>query len=159
LRRSLLALVLLAPHTAAQTSYPMITHVAPVAVQRGKTTEVTVTGQMNFFGVYKALFEGHGISAEGLPPAPAAGVARNAVKSVKFRVKVEANAAPGVRDFRLASTLGPSSIGQIVIVDAPVVQESGRNNTIETANPIPVPCVVAGTIEAAEDVDFFKFHA
>ena len=49
---------LLAGSAAAQTSYPMITHVTPVAVQRGKTTEITVEGQMNFFGAYKALFEG-----------------------------------------------------------------------------------------------------
>ena len=47
----------------AQTSYPMITHTMPVAVQRGKTTAVTVAGQMNFFGVYKALFAGTGLSA------------------------------------------------------------------------------------------------
>ena len=53
---------------AAQTSYPMITHVTPVAVQRGKTTEITVEGQMNFFGVYKALFEGDGVSAELVEP-------------------------------------------------------------------------------------------
>src|SRR5262249_22754788 len=59
----------------AQTSYPMITHTLPAAVQRGKTTEVTVEGQMNFSGVYKALFEGTGISAEvvanGRPAPPA----------------------------------------------------------------------------------------
>src|SRR5438477_13115300 len=76
----------------AQTSYPMITHTSPVALQRGKTTAVTVAGQMNFFGVYKALFEGTGLSAEGLPAAP--GTAPKAtVREVKFRVKVDADAA------------------------------------------------------------------
>src|SRR5262245_57802386 len=60
---SLLLLLLLSFPVAAQTSYPMVTHISPVAVQRGKTTEVTVSGQMNFFGIYKALFEGEGISA------------------------------------------------------------------------------------------------
>src|SRR5437016_5088965 len=61
----------LIPPTQAQTSYPMITHTTPVAVQRGKTTEVVVEGQMNFHGVYKALFEGTGITAEVLPtPLP-----------------------------------------------------------------------------------------
>ena len=53
----------------AQTSYPMITHTSPVAVQRGKTSEVTVSGQMDFSGVYKVLFEGQGLSAE-IAPAP-----------------------------------------------------------------------------------------
>src|SRR5690242_21933100 len=65
-----LSLALCAP-SRAQTSYPMITHTTPVAVQRGKTTEVTVEGQMNFLGVYKALFAGTGVSAEVVPaPEP-----------------------------------------------------------------------------------------
>ncbi len=152
----LLAL-LLSGSAPAQTSYPMITHVAPVALQRGKTTEVTVSGQMNLAGVYKALFEGTGLSALDLPPMPA--TPPKAVRSVKFKIKVEQDAAPGVRDFRLASTLGASSVGQLVVVDTPVVLESGNNNSIDGANPIPVPCTVNGFIEAAEDVDYFKFHA
>ncbi len=159
LRRFLLpAMLLLAGRVSAQTSYPMITHASPVALQRGTTTEVTVSGQMNFAGIYKALFDGIGLSAVELPPAPAAS-AKAAVKSLKLKIKVDADAALGVRDFRLASTLGASSVGQIVIVDTPVVQEKGVNNTIDQANPIPVPCTVSGVIEAAEDVDYFKFHA
>src|SRR5947209_5480193 len=59
-----LSVFLCPAETAAQTSYPMITHTVPVAVQRGRMTEVTVEGQMNFQGVYKALFEGSGITAE-----------------------------------------------------------------------------------------------
>ena len=47
---------------AAQTSYPMITHTTPVAVQRGKTTEVTVF----FKEVPAALFAGEGLT----PPVP-----------------------------------------------------------------------------------------
>src|SRR5262245_55233072 len=57
----------------AQTAFPMVTHPTPVAVQRGKTTEVVVAGQQDFRGVYKALFEGTGITAEVVPqPAPKA---------------------------------------------------------------------------------------
>src|SRR5262249_35370580 len=141
----------------AQTSYPMITHTSPVAVQRGKTTTVTVAGQMNFFGIYKALFEGTGLTAEELPPAPAATAPKGTARAVK--VKVAADAALGVRDFRLASPLGVSSVGQLLIVDYPVIEESGVNNTPEKANPIKTPCVVCGRIEIAEDVDYYKFHA
>ncbi len=155
-RYSLLPL-LLAGHVSAQTSYPMITHVSPVALQRGKTTEVTVSGQMNFAGIYKAIFEGTGLSAIDLAPMPA--TPQKAVRSVKFKVTVEQDAVLGVRDFRLASPPGASSIGQLVVVDTPVVQQSGVNNSIDKANPIPVPCTVSGFIEAAEDVDYFKFHA
>jgi hypothetical protein len=148
------------PWLHAQTSYPMITHVTPAAVQRGQTAEVTVEGQMNFFGVYKALFDGPGLSAEVVAaPAPKATTGeRPQVRSVKLKLTVAADAAPGVHDFRLASALGVSSIGQLVVVDEPVVQESGDNNTPAKANPITVPCVVCGRIEIAEDVDYFKFH-
>lgn len=136
----------------------MITHVTPVAIQRGKTTEVTVTGQMNFVGVYKALFEGKGLSAVNLPPAPTP-TPKTPAKSVTMKIDAAADAPLGVRDFRLGSTLGASSIGQILVVDSPVVQESGVNNTADKANPLPVPGTASGIIEIAEDVDYFKFRA
>jgi hypothetical protein len=154
-------LFVLVESAAAQTSYPMITHVTPVAVQRGKTTEVTVEGQMTFFGVYQAVFEGAGITAEvaDKPAArPAAGPVP-LVRSVKLKLTVAADAPLGVREFRVASPLGLSSIGQLLVCDVPVVQEKGDNNTLAKANPIPVPGVVHGRIEAAEDVDYFRFRA
>src|SRR5262249_61987619 len=73
---------------AAQTSYPMITHTSPVAVQRGKTTEVTVEGQMNFHGTYKALLEGGGVTAEVVAAPPPKGAPPPAVRSVKLKVTV-----------------------------------------------------------------------
>lgn len=151
----LAALLLLATSAAAQTSYPMITHVSPVAVQRGKTTTVVVSGQMNFAGCYKTLFQGDGLSAKIVPQKKEPAL----VRAVTLEVTVEANAAAGVREFRLASNLGISSIGQLVVCDEPVVEEKGDNNTREKANPVGVPSVVCGRIEAAEDVDFFSFTA
>ncbi len=159
----MLAALWLLPGRAAhaQTSYPMITHTMPVAVQRGKTTEVTVEGKMNLAGVYKVLFEGSGLSAEVVPTPPpkAKAGAPVVVPSVKLKLTVAADAALGPREFRLASNRGLSSIGQLLIVDDPVVVERGVNNTLPQANPIPVPSVVCGRIETAEDVDTFKLHA
>src|SRR5262249_43951671 len=129
--------------------------------QRGTTTEVTVEGQTNFFGTSQALFEGTGIKAEVVstwPARPAAGPAP-LVKNVKLKLTVDADAAPGVREFRVAAPLGISSVGQLVVVEDPVAQEAGDNNTREKANPLTVPGVMCGRIEAAEDVDYFKFKA
>jgi len=164
----LLYLLGLGGFSHAQTSYPMITHTSPAAVQRGKTSEVTVSGQMDFSGVYKILFEGQGLTAEVAPtPNPPSPVPQQKpskpgkkpqISSVNLKITVSPDVVPGVRDFRLASSSGISSIGQLVIVDEPVVRESGDNNTPDKANPIPVPCVVCGAIEAVEDVDYFKFH-
>ena len=167
---TMIALPVSPGRSEAQTSYPMITHIAPVALQRGKATEITVEGQMDFQGVYKALFEGSGITAEivpavapnAAPPAPARKTPpdqKPQTRSVKLKLTVAADAALGVREFRLASTLGISSIGQLVVVDDPVILENGDNNTREQANAITLPCVVSGRIEAVEDVDYFKFHA
>ncbi|HMC88552.1 MAG TPA: hypothetical protein VKI17_03345 [Gemmataceae bacterium] len=152
----------------AQTSYPMITDTYPVAVQRGLSSDVTVEGQMDFSGIYKVLIEGTGVQGEILAAQPAkttmpakkaSGKRRPALSSVNIRLSVAKDAKLGVREFRLASNLGISSVGQLVIVDYPVVQESGDNDTLAGANPIPVPCVVSGRIEKAEDIDSFKFHA
>ncbi|HEV3445480.1 MAG TPA: hypothetical protein VG099_12610 [Gemmataceae bacterium] len=166
---SAIAICIAHPNASAQTSYPMITHTVPVAVQRGKTTDITVEGQMDFTGIYKTLFDDPALSAEVTeipppPPRPAragkTGSARKQTpRSVKLKLTVPSTARLGVHDFRLVSKLGISSVGQLVVVDDPVVQESGDNNTLAKANPIPVPCVVSGRIEAAEDVDYFKFHA
>jgi hypothetical protein len=158
---TLLLALLAAGPVAAQTSYPMITHVTPVAVQRGKTTEVLVQGQMNFFGVYQAVIEGKGVTAEVVGPVPARPATGPVpvVRSVKLKLTVAADAEPGVREFRVASCLGLSSVGQVVVSDYPVVEEKGDNNTREKANPVPVPCTVSGRIEVAEDVDYFKFKA
>ena len=159
------ALVALAIDTMAeaQTSYPMITHVTPVAVQRGKTTEITVEGQMNFVGVHTLLIEGKGITAEVIPGSEAKatpkGSAIPVVRSVKLKMTVAADAQLGVREFRLASNLGISTLGQILVADDPVVMEAANNNTAALAQPIAAPCVVSGKIEALEDVDCFKFKA
>jgi hypothetical protein len=146
----------MAEHLSAQTSFPMITHAYPVALQRGTTTEIDVTGQMNFAGAYKALFEGDGISAEvaSAPPTPNA-----VIKSVKMKVTVAKDAKLGVREFRIATSLGLSSVGQLVIVDDPIVMEAASNNTSAQAQPIKLPCVLVGKLEVVEDLDYYKFDA
>ncbi len=148
--------LLFATVASAQTSFPMISHAHPVALQRGTTTEITVDGKMNFAGAYKALFEGTGITAEVSTPPPAPGVV---LQAVKMKVTVAKDAGLGVREFRIATSLGLSSIGQLVIVDDPVVLETPNNNLVPQAQAIKLPCVLAGKLEVVEDLDWFKFDA
>src|SRR5438105_10446697 len=137
----------------------MVTHATPVAVQRGTTAEVTVECRTSsLYGAYKLLVEGPGVTAEVVPgkdarPADPKGPPP-VVTSVKLKVTIAADAAPGVREFRIASSLGISSLGQLVVVDAPVLLEQPGINSPTKAQPIPVPCVVSGRIEAAENVDY-----
>ncbi len=153
---ALLVAMIIASPLSAQTSFPMITHAYPVALQRGTTVEIAVDGQMNFAGAYKALFEGDGITAEVTSP-PA--VPSATIKSVKMKVTVAKDAAVGVREFRIATSLGLSSVGQLVIVDDPVVLESPNNNTVVQAQGVKLPCILAGKLEVVEDLDYFKFEA
>jgi hypothetical protein len=156
------SLVALAPLAAwGQTSYPMITHTHPVAVQRGKTTEVTVEGQQNFLGAYKVLVEGEKVLAAVVPAAPPKPQPpqKPVVRSVKLTVTPAADALPGVREFRIATRHSLSSVGQLLIVDDPVIIETANNNTRAAATPVTVPCVACGKIEAVEDVDYYKFRA
>jgi hypothetical protein len=149
------ATLALANPLIAQTSFPMITHAFPVAVQRGTTAEISVDGQMNFAGAYKALFEGTGVTAEASSPPPTGAI----IKSVKMKVTVAKDAPLGVREFRIATTLGISSVGQLLVVDDPVVLEAPNNNTAAQAQAVKLPCVLAGKLEVVEDLDYFKFDA
>jgi hypothetical protein len=156
MRFLLAALAAVAPAFAfAQTSFPMVTHATPTAIQRGTTAEVTVEGQMNFAGAYQVLFQQAGLTAEVLPAKDAKAVTR----SVKLKVTAAADAKLGVHDFRLATTLGVSSLGQLLVTADPVVAEKPGINTREKAQPVTLPCVVCGRTEAAENVDYYSFAA
>ena len=159
---------------SAQTAFPMIISTFPTGVQRGKTTDVTVStggvnggGGNNLYGAYKAIFEGEGVRAEVVPPAKGwpARDPKNpntvpAVPEITLRVTVAADAPLGVREFRVATPHhGSSTIGLLVIGDEPEINEVEPNNDTEHAQPVTVPCVVNGKIQASEDVDCFKFTA
>ena len=115
------------PQRRRSNLYPMITHNPfghPSAVNRQKSKH---SGQMEFTAP-QGDFRGTGLHADILP-WPLGAKAGVAAKSVK-RVWAEKNALCGVREFRIASDRGISSIGQFVVVDEPVVQEKEPNNTI-----------------------------
>lgn len=146
---------------AAQTSFPMITHLHPVAVQRGQTAKVEVFGVQNFYGTKEVLFDRPGFTAEIVPvkTAKAEPPAVPVVRSVPLKLTATDKAAAGVHEFRLFTQLGVSSVGQVVVVDDPVVEEKNPNNIRTQAQVLALPCVVAGKLEAVEDVDWFKFEA
>jgi hypothetical protein len=142
---------------AAQTSFPMITHCTPVAVRRGATADVVVEGQQDFAGAVGWLADDPGVTATVASQTPAKPGAR--VASVAAKVTVGKDVPLGPHEFRIVTKHGPSTIGQLLVVDDPVVKENGNNNTTAGANPLPVPGVACGRIEATEDVDFYRFHA
>jgi hypothetical protein len=145
----------------AQTGYPMLMSLRPVAVQVGTTAEVTVAARYNMLGAYQVLISGDGVSGEVVPPEvkQADAAKKPTAEKLKVRITAAANAMPGVRDLRIATPQGVSTVGQLVVVRDPVVIESGDNNTTPKAQEITLPAAVCGAIEKNEDVDYFKFRA
>lgn len=146
----------------AQTSYPMLMSLHPVAVQVGATTECEVHSRYTLLGAYQLTVGGSGVTAEivspELPPLKP-GEKPKEINRLKVKFTVAADALPGVREFRIASPNGASTIGQLVVVADPVVAEVPDNNTTDKAQAVTLPATLCGFIEKAEDVDCWKFSA
>jgi hypothetical protein len=141
----------------------MLMSISPVAVQVGRTSECEIKARYSLEGAYQVFVSGAGVIAEIASPAVVDKARRPGrrpqINKIKVRFKVAPDALPGVRDIRIATPLGASTLGQLVVVREPVIRESRSNDTIETAEPVRLPATICGAIERPEDVDFFKFHA
>ena len=156
--RFLPALLLFATQAGAETPYPEITYILPNAVQRGTTSEVTVVARQarrGFETASQVFFGGTGLRAEVLPRDEKAPLERR-----KLRVTVAPDATLGLREVRVATGSGVSSLGELLVVDDPVVVETSRaHGTPATAQPVEVNRVIAGAIAAKEEVDQYRFKA
>src|SRR5437763_13523024 len=87
---------------SADTFYPMIMAVRPVAVQAGKTCECEFESRYDLYGAYKVFVTGTGVVGEvDPPPALKSGAAKPNVSRLKVRFRTTADALPGMRDVRL----------------------------------------------------------
>lgn len=146
----------------AQTSYPMLMSLKPVAVQVGTTAECEVQSRYTLLGAHQVFVSGAGVTAAVVPPETPElkpGEKPKDVLKLKLKITAAADALPGVREFRLATPNGASTIGQLVVVRDPVIVEQAENNSREKAQAVTLPATLCGTIEKAEDFDFYKFTA
>ncbi len=162
-RRCIVSLfVVLAARSAhAQTAYPMLMSLRPVAVQVGQTAEATVNARYSMYGAYQVLISGEGVTGEVVhPPLKLEELSKKpTLDKLPVRFTAAANAQPGVRDVRIATPQGVSTVGQLVVVREAVIKEDGDNNTPEKAQQVSLPAALCGAIEKNEDVDFYHFHA
>ena len=159
---TVLCLTSLATTTFAQISYPMLMSLKPVAVPIGATTECEVNSRYTMLGTYQVTVCGTGVTVEVVPPEMPElkpGEKPKEVTKLKLKFSVTADASPGPREFRMATPNGASTIGQLVVVRDPVVLEVAENNTVDKAQIVTLPATLCGTIERAEDIDFWKFTA
>ncbi len=147
---------------SAQTPYPMLMSLDPVAVQTGTTTECELSARYNLSGASEILVEGDGVTAEVATEfKPGKDGKLPSLSKIKLKFTVEAEALTGVREFRVATPQGVSTLGQVVITRDPIVQEDpkAKNDVAEQAQEVALPATICGRIERAEDVDFYRFTA
>lgn len=156
---ALLSLILVS-QALGQTAYPMLMSIEPVACQLGSNSEHTFKSRYGMQGAFDVLVSGTGVRGEVVPAAEDAKADSKSKsgETLVVRFYVDADADPGIRDVRIATPRGASTIGQIVLVTDPVVYETKNNDTAELAQELNLPITACGRIEKAEDVDFFRFH-
>src|SRR5262249_48382569 len=131
---------------------PTLNAPAPLGVQRGTTLELTLTGTNLADPV--ALWTS--FPAKATFPADA----NNGKDDGKLRVRLDVprDAPLGLHTLRLATRRGLSNFRLFCVDDLPQVLEVDTNRTRQTAQQVPVPCVVVGRADA-ETSDYFKFTA
>jgi hypothetical protein len=153
-----LALTMSGSTSRAQSSYPMIMSLSPAAAQVGTTSEHVVESRYSMYGAYQVLVTGDGVTGEVVTPMePDKDGKEPSLTRITVRFTVTDDAMPGIRDFRVAGPTGASTLGQLVVTREPIVIEDPKNDTQETAQAITVASTVCGSVEKAEDVDFYRF--
>ncbi len=142
----------------AQTAYPMLMSISPVSAQSGATSLHTFRSRYSMAEAYQVWVSGQGVQGE-VVPGEKVDAKGKPVSGETLTVKfvVAADALPGVRDVRVATPRGVSTVGQLVITAEPVVTESDGNDTREHAQQVTLPAMLCGRIEKNEDVDWFRF--
>jgi len=139
----------------------MLMSLKPAAAQIGQTTEHELNARYSLAGASEVLVTGDGVTGEVIPNEKETPEdrAKNDVMGSKCKLKftVKADAPPGVRDFRVMTPHGVSTLGQLVIARDPVVSEIAENDTLDKAQAFSVPSTLCGTIEKGEDLDWYRF--
>lgn len=141
-----------------QQSYPMVMSLHPAAAQIGATTEHTVHSRYSMYGATEVYVSGEGVVGEVALPEVKEGAKPPNLQAMTIRFHVAPDAQPGVRDFRILTPRGASTLGQLVVAREPIVVESKDNSPAEPQQT-EAPATWCGVIERAEDVDCFQFAA
>ena len=142
------------------TTAPWIDAVYPPVVEPGKDTQVTVFGRNLPGGKLDPSLTINDRPLETAVvtvKAPSDPMARQRLTFTGLATPLS-SALDGF-DFRIKNPSGNSDPYLLTYASAPVVLDTGDNDTMETAQKIQVPCVIAGRIEKKADRDFFAFSA
>ncbi|MEI8368104.1 MAG: PPC domain-containing protein [Planctomycetia bacterium] len=160
----LLGLAVPAGTALGQTSnsYPMLMSLRPTAAVVGATTDHELSARYNLAGASAVIVTGDGVFAEVVPPVTEKPEDREkndvAASTTRLRIRCDASAVPGIRDVRVITPHGASTVGQLVVVCEGVTAEQPDNDTAEKAQAVTLPATLCGALEKGEDVDFWRIR-
>lgn len=127
---------------------PAVSRLLPVAIQRGQSVEVTISGER-----LTELTE-----VQGLPGTRLAGVVAAEEKQVRVTLEVAADAPPGIYPCCFLGKAGLSN-PKLMRIDAwPQATEQEDNNRPADANRVTLPVGINGVLSQA-DQDCYRFTA
>jgi hypothetical protein len=138
------------PPLAPDPKAPVLNPIAPLGVQRGQAIDLTLTGSN------LAVPTGILLSFPGKVVIPSENNNGKDPAKLLVRLEVPADAPLGFHTLRLATAYGMSNFRIFCIDDLPQVLETDTNRSRDTAQAVPVPCVVAGRCDVAESADWYK---
>ncbi|HVS35520.1 MAG TPA: hypothetical protein VMS17_08060, partial [Gemmataceae bacterium] len=139
---------------------PWIDAIFPAVVEPGKPTPVTIYGRNLPGGQPDPQAVQDGRVLEKLTATITAPTDPAALDRLVFGGRILPNAS-GLEGFeyRVHGPAGASNPFLMTIARNPVVLDNGANETMETAQDVPLPCEIAGRFEKIHDRDWYSFIA
>jgi hypothetical protein len=142
------------------TTGPWIDAIIPPMIEPGKSAQVTVYGRNLPGGQLDPSSTADGRTLEKLTVTVEAPAVPPGTHPLTFSGRVPPpTAALDGFEYRLKNAVGTSNPFLLTFARAPVVLDNGNNETPETAQEVPLPCEIAGTIEKKRDRDWYSFTA
>ncbi len=130
---------------------PAVKSAAPAFAPRGRTVTVTLAGK-GLDSVTAVTSTVPGVVAKLTTKTPTA-------DALELALTVPANAPPGPLPLTLEGPAGKATTAAFVVDRFPAVAEAGSTDSARTGMSVTLPATVAGAIDRAGDVDFFRFEA
>jgi hypothetical protein len=139
---------------------PWIDAVFPTTIEPGKEAEVTFYGRNLPGGKLDPAMTVAGRELETLTVTVKAPAGPEAAQRLQFGGWIGPSSS-GLDGFEwhLKNDAGSSNPILFTFAAAPVVLDNGKNDSVETAQPVTIPCEIAGRIEKKGDRDWYSFHA
>jgi hypothetical protein len=142
---------------------PKVLYAIPLVAKPGEKQKLALRGK-NLAAVKEVKVSGADATKAKVLSAKAVGVPNNypgdrvGDSEVEIELELSKKVKPGEVQLTAVGPGGESNAYTLLVHDElPVVAEKEDNGGFDTAQTVPVPCAIEGTIKSERDVDVFKF--